>query len=86
MGMGLSEWETYMGELFTKAIFQAASQNANTADVTAMFSCDLIGIDQTGEYRKRQRGVITFLLNKLFDKVSENENELIVKVKKELLD
>ncbi len=86
MGMGLCEWEVYMGEVFEKAISQAISQNANTADITAMFSCDLIGVDEmTGKYWTRQENVIIFLMNKLFDKVSESENELIVKVKEGLL-
>ena len=85
-GMGLCEWEVYMGELFTEAVSQAVSQNANTADITAMFSCDLIGVDDViGEYQKNQNNVVKFLMEKLFDKVSENENELIVKVKEGLL-
>ena len=85
MGMGLCEWEVYMGELFTKAISQAASQHADTADITAMFSCDLFGVDDlVGKYQCRQENVIAFLMEKLFDKVSENENELIVKIKKGL--
>lgn len=84
-GMGLCEWEVYMGKLFTEAISQAATQNANAADTTAMFSCELFGIDDVvGKYQCRQEKVIEFLMEKLFDKVSENENELTVKIKRGL--
>lgn len=82
MGMGLCEWEYYMGSLFTRAIVRAYAQGDKNADITEMFSCQLVGVDLiTGPYYKTQENVIAFLLEKLFDKVSENENELTVKVR-----
>ena len=84
MGMGLCEWEYYMGRLFTKAISAAKEQNNDTADITVMFSCDLAGVDDIGKYTKEQKSVNAFLMAKLFECVSDTEEELKVKVKPEL--
>jgi len=84
MGMGLCEWEYYMGGLFTQAISTAKEQNKETADITAMFSCDLSGIDDCGKYTKGQESVNAFLMEKLFECVIDTEEELKVKVKPEL--
>ena len=82
MGMGLCEWEYYMGRLFTGAVASARAQHNKNADITEMFGCQLVGVDlHTGPYHKTQESVIAFLMEKLFDKVSENENELNVKVR-----
>ena len=84
MGMGLCEWEYYMGRLFTQAVSAAKEQKMETADITAMFSCDLSGIDDRGKYTKSQKNVNAFLMEKLFECVSDTDEELKVKVKPEL--
>ncbi|MBQ2835385.1 MAG: hypothetical protein IJE68_00920 [Clostridia bacterium] len=85
MGMGLCEWEYYLAGLFTRAVKKACEQGNKDADITSMFSCRLVGIDLIkGPYYKEQKNVIAFLMDKLFDKVNENDEEMTLKVKKEL--
>lgn len=84
MGMGLCEWEYYMGDLLVKAISNAREKNESTADITVMFSCDLYGVDGRGTYMTHQAKVVEHLMDKLFDTVSETEDELIVVIKQGL--
>jgi len=81
MGLGSCEWETYMKELLVKAITDAREKGVDTADVTKMFSCDLIGYDEFGKYQKHQEKVVDFLLEKLFSVLSDTEKELKVTLK-----
>lgn len=81
MGMGLCEWEYYMGKVFTQSIKEARELGKDTADITKMFSCDLVGVDRFGEYTKRQENVIKFLCEKLFDTVNDTDDEMMVSVK-----
>lgn len=82
MGMGLCEWETYMGCIFSQAVLKALERGENEADITKMFSCDLVGVDDMfGEYTKPQADVCAFLKEKLFKVVSETEDELRVRLK-----
>lgn len=81
LGMGACEWETYMESLLAEAINNAHEHGENMADVTKMFSCDLVGIDGIGDYRKNQESVEAFLMEKLFDVVSETDEELKVTLK-----
>ena len=86
MGSGLCEWEYYLGGLFTKAVSEAVTAGKETADITAMFSCDLCGVDEVGTYCKKQENVVKFLMEKLFDIVEETEEQLTVAVKAGVLD
>ena len=82
MGMGLCEWRTYMGYLFSQAVLSALERGEDVADITKMFSCDLVGVDdKLGEITKSQAEVCTFLKEKLFKVVSENDEELKVFLK-----
>jgi len=78
MGSGLYEWENYLAQLFVEAV---AAREDDIADVTKMFSCDLVGEDQEGRYTKPCEKVVEFLLEKLFDIVSEIDNTITVSVK-----
>ena len=81
MGMGVFEWEDYMDNLLMKAVTKARENGDDTADITDMFSCDMVGIDDEGKYTKSQKNVIAHLMEKLFNKVSETEEELTVSIK-----
>ena len=78
IGLGCCEWEVFMIGLMCDAIRTAVERKEDTANITKMFSCDLIGIDESGERRQKQESVIAFLLEKLFDVVSETEEEMKV--------
>ena len=82
MGLGSYEWEVFMTDLMCDAVKTAAERKEDSANITKMFSCDLIGIDKIGEYRKKQESVIAFLLEKLFDVISETEDEMRVTFKR----
>ena len=82
MGSGLREWETYLAGIFANAV---QTSDNGVADVTKMFSCDLCGVDSVGTYCKKQAEVKAFLLEKLFNIVEENEEQLILEVKPEVL-
>ena len=82
MGSGVYEWECYLGQLFVSAVQTAEEEQA---DVTKMFSCDLVGVDQIGHYTKPRERVVEFLLEKLFDIVSTTDDTITVSVKKGVL-
>lgn len=86
MGMGLCEWETYMSHVFSQAVLKAFERGEQTADITKMFSCNLVGIDDVvGKYTKQQKDVCAFLKEKLFKTVSETEEELMVSLRWDVL-
>ena len=86
MGMGLCEWETHMSHVFSEAVLKAFERGEKTADITKMFSCDLVGVDDVlGNYTKQQKQVCAFLREKLFKTISETDDELKVSLKWDVL-
>lgn len=85
MGLEVYEWERYMSHIFSEAILKAFKYQENMADITRMFSCNLVAIDDCGEHTKQQKDVCEILLNKLFKTVSETDEELIVSLKSEVI-
>ena len=78
-GMGKFEWEDYLSELLCEAIKNA---HDDTADITAMFARDMVGYWSDGdEYRMKQERLVSFLKERLFDVVSETDDELRVNLK-----
>ena len=79
--MGKFEWEDYLSELLCEAIESA--HGGETADITVMFSREMIGYwhGDGEEYRARHEHVVEFLKERLFDVVSETDDELRVNLK-----
>lgn len=80
-GLGLYEWERRMSYILSFAVLKAFERNEKTADITKMFSCELVSVDENGEHLKTQEEICEFLMEKLFKIVSENDDELIVSIK-----
>ena len=80
-GMGLYEWKVYMSHVFSDAVLKAFEHRKTTADITMMFSCDLVGINDEGNHTKEQKDICAILKEKLFYTVSETNEELIVALK-----
>ena len=78
MGMGLCEWETFFCEKLVESIENAFKKGEPTADITFLFSCDLIGEDKFGEYTKKQESVKKFLMEKVFKTFLELPEEMNV--------
>lgn len=83
-GMGLTQWETYMSHIWSEAVLKALERGDEMADVTRMFSCDLVKIDEHGPYTKFQREISHHLMQKLFKTVKETEEEMIVSLRREV--
>jgi len=80
-GIGLYEWERHMSYVLSQAVLKAFERKEKAADITRMFSCNLVGIDELGEHTKKQNEVCEFLLEKLFKVEAETPEELVVSLK-----
>ena len=78
LGMGLSEWESFFCKQLVKSIENAIEKGEHTADITILFSCDLIGEDEFGEFTKTQESIKNFLMEKVFEVVGESAEEMVV--------
>lgn len=80
-GLGLPEWERKQAVWLVNAIVEALKNGQKIADITKMFSCDFIVEDDFGgEEILLQRNIQNELMYKLFWKVSEDKDELRVKL------
>ena len=80
--MGKFEWEDYLSDLLCGAVKAAHENGAETADITEMFSREMVGYWSNGdEYRMQHERVVEFLKKRLFDVVSETDDELRVNLK-----
>ena len=81
-----AEYEPYMSELLVAAIDKAYKENLSTADVTEMFSFDIATwLEGAGTSITKQEEVEAILLRKLFDVVSETDDELRVTIKRSII-
>ena len=80
MGLGKFEWEEAEAYFLVKAIVDSFEAKATEADISVMFSGDLIRVDRFGTEKVFQENVAKFLIEKLFEKVDENEEELRLKL------
>ena len=78
MGMGLCEWENFFCKKLVESIENAFEKGEQAADITFLFSCDLIGEDEFGEFTKYQESIKNFLMEKVFEVVGESAEEMVV--------
>lgn len=77
-----AEWEPFMSELLVGAIDEAYKQNLIIADVTEMFSFNIITwLEGAGNKIAKQEKIKGILLQRLFDIVNETDEELRVNIK-----
>lgn len=74
------EWERKQAYWLVKAVADAAKKGEKTADITQMFSCDLISHDDSGRLVLHRDHIQNELMYKLFSRVYETEEELGVKL------
>lgn len=84
-GIGLKEWGTYMSHIFSQAVLAALEKREKNADITRMYSCDLFGVDEQNDYNKEQKDICAFLNQKLFNVISETDDELKVVIRWEVI-
>ena len=80
-GMGFFQWRRYLSYAFSDAVVKALERGENNADITKMFSCDLVCINSEGEHTKSQEEICACLMDKLFRTISETDEELIVSIR-----
>ena len=80
-GIGLYEWQRHMSYVLSQSVLKAFDQNQNVADITQMFSCDLVAYNELGKQTINQKEVCEFLMESLFKIVRETPDELIVSLK-----
>lgn len=80
-GIGLYEWERHMSYVLSQAVLKAYERKEKVADITRMFSCDLVGVDEFGKHIKKQKEVCEFLLEKLFKTEGETPEEMVVSLR-----
>lgn len=80
-GIGLYEWERHMSYVLSQEVLKAFDCKEKAADITRMFSCNLVGVDEFGEHTKTQKEVCEFLLEKLFKTERETPEEMVVSLR-----
>lgn len=79
--IGLYEWSRHMSYVLSQAVLKAYERKEKVADITRMFSCNLVGLDEAGKHTKLQNEVCEFLLEKLFKIESETPEEMVVSLR-----
>jgi len=73
----IPEWKQLLATMLVEAIVKAQENHQMTADITLMFSCELVTLE--GDMIE-QKYVHNFIVYKLFNIVSETDDELRVKL------
>lgn len=79
-GMGWFEWENLLANWLVEAVVEALNKGETQADVTKLFTCDLLGEDRIGQWTKTQEMVVDFLMGRLFECLEEDENVMRVRI------
>ena len=79
--LGHYEWEEWTSRMVATAIQNAKDIGEKIVEITPLFQCSLVGCDRESEYVKDSSVFERQLKQCLFDVVSEDDNELRVKIK-----
>lgn len=79
-GMGYKEWEELLTRWLVEAVVEAIHDGKEEADISKMFSCDLHGHDHWGTFCKEQNRVIDFLMGRLFECITEDDEVMRVRI------
>lgn len=79
-GTSWREWEELLANWLVQAIVQAINKGENEADISKLFNCDLQGEDYHGLFMKKQEQIIPFLMGRLFECVTEDDNMMRVRI------
>lgn len=74
------EFERKLAYWLVKAIVEAIEKGEKVADITQLFSCEMEAEDSIGKFILRQESIQNILMNKLFVRCSENDEEFRVKL------
>ena len=74
------EFERKLSYWLVKAIVEAIEKGEKVADITQLFSCEMEAEDSLGKFVLRQESIQNMLMNKLFVRCSENDEEFRVKL------
>ena len=74
------EFERKLAYWLVKAIVEAVEKGESTADITQLFSCEMEAEDRIGKFVLRQKSIQNMLMNKLFVRCSETDEEFWVKL------
>ena len=74
------EFERKLSYWLVKAIVEAIEKGEKVADITQLFSCEMEGEDGIGKFILQQESIQNMLMNKLFVRCSENDEEFRVKL------
>ena len=83
--LGIYEWKRRMSYILSDAVLKAYGKEEKMADITKMFSYDLVSIDENGQHTQKQEEVCEILMKTLFNPVKETDNEIIVSLKGRIL-
>ena len=79
--LGHYEWEEWTSRMVANVIQNAKSIEEKKVDITPLFQCSLLCWDEKDEYVKNSSDFKRQLKECLFEVVSEDDNELQVKIK-----
>ena len=79
--LGHFEWEIWTSRLLANFIKTAITTGKKEVNITPLFQCDLVGWDSQGEYIKKSAKFEQQLKQQLFNVISEDKDELRLKLK-----
>ena len=79
--LGHYEWEEWTSRMVANVIQNAKASGEKMVEITPLFQCSLVGWEKKSEYVKDSPVFEHQLKEWLFEVVSEDDNELRVKIK-----
>lgn len=80
MGTGHLEWEALLSGWLIEAVLNAIKNGEDTADITRVFARELSAYNSIRKHTFSHDVHVNFLLEKLFQKVEESDDELKVEL------
>ena len=74
------EWEELLAHWLVSAVVEAIDNGKSEADISKLFTCDLHGEDSLGPFCKEQNRVIDFLMGRLFECITEDDEVMRVRI------
>lgn len=80
LGTGWYEWENLLAHWLVQAVVDAVEDGKVAANISKLFTCDLLGEDRIGMFGKKQERVIDFLMGRLFECIYEDDDVMCVRI------
>lgn len=84
-GMGGRIWQYLLANWLVSSIEESIKNGKAEADISKMFTADLLVDDEFGHYEKKQMMVVDFLMGRLFECLEEDDDVMKVRIIKKAI-